>query len=69
MTSSSKQPTKEARQSFGAPTSIKKEKIRHFPDPTFYTKVNKDLTPANQKIVEDTIQEPKKNYQSPLKIS
>ena len=26
-------------------------------DPVFYTKVNKDLTSANQKIVKDTIQE------------
>ena len=33
------------------------EAIRQLSDPTFYTKVNKDLTPANQKIVEDTIQE------------
>ena len=33
------------------------EAIRQLSDPTFYTKVNKDLTPANQKIVKDTIQE------------
>ena len=30
------------------------EAIRQLSDPTFYTKVNKDLTPANQKIVKDT---------------
>ena len=33
------------------------EAIRQLSDPTFYTKVNKDLTLANQKIVKDTIQE------------
>ena len=33
------------------------EAIRQLSDLTFYTKVNKDLTPANQKIVKDTIQE------------
>lgn len=33
------------------------EAIRQLSDPTFYTKVNKDLTSANQKIVKDTIQE------------
>ena len=33
------------------------EAIRQLSDPIFYTKVNKDLTPANQKIVKDTIQE------------
>ena len=33
------------------------EAIRQLSDPTFYTKVNKDLTPANQKIVKDAIQE------------
>ena len=33
------------------------EAIRQLSDPTFFTKVNKDLTPANQKIVKDTIQE------------
>ena len=31
--------------------------IRQFSDPIFYTKVNKHLTPANQKIVKDSIQE------------
>ena len=35
----------------------KQEAIRQLSDPTFYTKVNKDLTPTNQKIVRDTIQE------------
>ena len=29
--------------------------IRQLSDPTFYTKVNKDLTPTNQKIFKDTI--------------
>ena len=58
MTSSSKQPTKAARQSFGAPTDLyQQEAIRQLSDQTFYTKVNKDLTSANQKIVKDTIQE------------
>ena len=33
------------------------EAIRQLSDSTFYTKVNKHLTPANQKIVKDTIQE------------
>ena len=33
------------------------EAIRQLSDPTSYTKVNKDLTPANQKVVKDTIQE------------
>lgn len=33
------------------------EAVRQLSDPTFYTKVNKDLTSANQKIVKDTIQE------------
>ena len=33
------------------------ETIRQLSDPTFYTKVNKDLTSANQKIVKDTILE------------
>ena len=33
------------------------EAIRQLSDQTFYTKVNKDLTSANQKIVKDTIQE------------
>ena len=33
------------------------EAIRQLSDPTFYIKVNKDLTSANQKIVKDTIQE------------
>ena len=33
------------------------EAIRQLSDPTFYIKVNKDLTPANQKIVRDTIEE------------
>ena len=33
------------------------EAIRQLSDQTFYTKVNKDLTAANQKIVKDTIQE------------
>ena len=32
------------------------EAIPQLSDPAFYTKVNKDLTPANQKIVKDTIQ-------------
>ena len=47
------------------------EAIRQLSDPTFYTKVNKDLTPANQKIVKDTIQEliTNKNYLSLLRIS
>ena len=57
MTSSSKQPTKAVRQSFGAPTSTNKKQLRQLSDPTFYTKVNKDLTSANQKIVKDTIHE------------
>ena len=34
-----------------------REAIRQLSDPTFYTKVNKDLTSTNQKIVKDTIQE------------
>ena len=34
-----------------------KEAIRQLSDPTFYNKVNKDVTSANQKIVKDTIQE------------
>ena len=33
------------------------EAIRQLSDQTFYTKVNKDLTSPNQKIVKDTIQE------------
>ena len=33
------------------------EAIRQLSDSIFYAKVNKDLTPANQKIVKDTIQE------------
>ena len=33
------------------------EAIRQLSDPTFYTKVYKDLISANQKIVKDTIQE------------
>ena len=33
------------------------EAIRQLSYPNFYTKVNKDLTSANQKIVKDTIQE------------
>ena len=47
------------------------EAIRQLSDPAFYTKVNKDLTSANQKIVKDTIQEliTNNNYLSLLKIS
>ena len=52
MTLSSKQPTKAERRSSGAPTSTNKKQFFNF-----YTKVNKDLTSANQKIVKDTIQE------------
>ena len=33
------------------------EAIPQLSDQTFYTKANKDLTSANQKIVKDTIQE------------
>ena len=33
------------------------EAIRQFSDPTFYNKVNKEVTCANQKIVKDTIEE------------
>ena len=33
------------------------EAIRQLLDPTFYTKVNEDLTSTNQKIVKDTTQE------------
>ena len=54
MTSSSEWPKKAARQSFDASNSTKK---KQFSDPTFYTNVNKDLTPANLKLVKDTIQE------------
>jgi len=54
MTSSSKRPKNAARQSFDASNSTKK---KQFSDPTFYTNVNKDLTPANLKVVKDTIQE------------
>ena len=45
---------KVARQSFASSNSTKKNQ---FSDPTFYTSVNKDLTPANSKVVKDTIQE------------
>ena len=63
MTSSSKQPTKAAQQSSDL---YQQKAIRQFSDPTFYTKVNKNLTSANQKIVKDTIQELITNQEPPV---
>ena len=42
------------------------EAIRQLSDPTFYSKVKKDLTSANQKIVKDTMQELKTKQELPV---
>ena len=58
MTSSSKQPPKAGGATVVWRTDLyQEEAIRQLSDPTFYNKVNKDVTSANQKIVKDTIQE------------
>ena len=44
------------------------EAIRQLSDQTFYTKVNKDQTSANQKIVKDTIQELITKQQLPVTV-
>ena len=57
MTSSSKHPTKAARQSFGLPTSTNKKQFYNFRTQLLTPKSTKTLLPPTEKIVKDTIQE------------